>query len=500
LCEVFSLFFFLLFVYIRGFYYYNLLGEAIIMEHGIKANLLFPRKKAAVFMTQEEMNAADEYCKPYISFLNAAKTEREAVSAAVALAKKEGFVLWEKSMDIKSGDRVYFDRRGKALVLCTIGKRNLAEGISIIASHIDSPRLDLKMRPLYEDSGLAFFDTHYYGCIKPYQWTGIPLALHGFIVRKDGQEINIQIGEEREDPRFFIADLLPHLGEEQMKKPMRDAVRAENLDILAGLNPAPGKSNTGAVKLNILRLLHEQYGITEKDLVSAEISAVPAFSASELGLDRSMIGAYGQDDKACVYSALSAFLSVKEPEYTACLVLADKEETGSLGISGMQSDFFPGFINELVEAGGESANLQEVFSNSFCLSADVNTCWYPLYKEVFDKHGDARIGHGVVLFRCWGQGGKENTNDADANTVAALIKILDENKILWQTGEGGKVDAGSSGTLSRFFAKLDIPSVDLGVPLLSMHSPYEAAAKADIYMAHRAFTAFFNRWKVESGK
>jgi aspartyl aminopeptidase len=463
------------------------------MESSIKDKLLFPRKKAAVFMTQEEMNAADDYCKPYISFLNAAKTEREAVSAAITLVKKEGFVPWEKGMNIKCGDKVFFSRRGKALVLCTIGKRSFAEGISIIASHIDSPRLDLKMQPLYEDSGLAFFDTHYYGNIKPYQWTGLPLALHGFIVREDGQEINIQIGERPEDPRFFIADLLPHLSEEQMKKPVKDAFPAENLDILAGINSAPGESGAGAVKLNILSLLHAQYGVTEKDLVSAEISAVPAFDASELGLDRSMVGAYGQDDKACAYPALTAFLSVKEPEYSACLVLADKEETGSLGISGMQSAFFPGCINELVRAAGESANLHEVFSNSFCISADVNACFYPLYKEAFDEHGDARLGCGVVLFRYWGRGGKENTNDADANTVAELIKILDENKILWQTGEGGKVDAGESGTLSRFFAKLNIPSVDLGVPLLSMHSPYEAAAKTDVYMAHRAFAAFFNR-------
>jgi aspartyl aminopeptidase len=463
------------------------------MNSDIKDKLLFPRKDASVFMTPEQIKAADEYCKAYISFLNAAKTEREAVSAAVALAEKEGFIPWKKGMKIKSGDKVYLSRRGKAVVFCTIGKKSFAEGISIAAAHIDSPRLDLKMQPLYEDSGLAFFDTHYYGGIKPYQWTGIPLALHGFIVRADGQELNIQIGEKLDDPRFFIADLLPHLGEEQMKKPVKDAVPAENLDILAGLNSAPGESGAGAVKLNILRLLYGKYGITEKDFVSAEISAVPAFPASEMGLDRSMIGAYGQDDKVCAYPALTALLSVREPEYTACLVLADKEETGSLGISGMQSAFFPNFISELIEAAGESGNGREVFAHSFCLSADVNTCWYPLYKEVFDEHGDAQLNHGVVLFRYWGRGGKENTNDADARTAAALIKILDENQILWQTGEGGKVDAGSSGTLSRFFTNLNIPSIDLGVPLLSMHSPFEAAAKADIYMAHRTLAAFFKR-------
>jgi len=462
------------------------------MDSNLKDKLLFPRKDASVFLTRDELKNADEYCKSYVSFLNAAKTERKAVSAAIALAEKEGFIFWKKGMKIKSGDKVYFSRRGKAAVFCTIGKKSFSHGISIAASHIDSPRLDLKMQPLYEDSSMAFFDTHYYGDIKPYQWTGIPLALHGFVVRADGQEINIQIGEEPCDPRFFIADLLPHLGEEQMKKPMKDAVPAENLDVLAGLNSAPGESGEGAVKLNILRILYEKYGITEKDFVSAEISAVPAFPAGDIGLDRSMVGGYGQDDKVCAYPALTAFLSVSEPEYTSCLVLADKEETGSLGISGMQSAFFPCFINELVEAAGESVT-GEVFSNSFCISADVNTCRYPFYKEIFDEHGDARLNHGVILFRYWGRRGKENTNDADAQITASLIKILEEANVLWQTGEGGKVDAGSSGTLSRFFTNLDIPSIDLGVPLLSMHSPFEAAAKADIYMAHRAFTAFFKR-------
>ncbi|MDR0495933.1 MAG: aminopeptidase [Treponema sp.] len=463
------------------------------MDAGLKDKLLFSRKNASAVLPPEEIKAADEYCKPYIAFLNAAKTEREAVKAALAMAEKEGFVPWERGMSIKSGDKVYLSCRGKALILCTIGKKSVARGISIAASHVDSPRLDLKMRPLYEDSGMAFFDTRYYGGIKPYQWTGIPLALHGFAVRGDGREIDIQIGEEPDAPRFFIADLLPHLGEEQMKKAAKDAVPAESLDLLAGLSPVPGESGAGAVKLNILRLLYEQYGITEKDLVSAEICAVPAFPASELGLDRSMVGAYGQDDKACAYPALTAFLSVKEPEYASCLILADKEETGSHGISGMRSAFFTGFFKELVGASGESGKVPQVFSNSLCLSADVNTCWYPLYKEAFDEHGDARLNHGVALYRYWGEKGKENTNDADAQTAAALIKILDEAGILWQTGEGGKVDAGCSGTVSRFFANLNIPTIDIGVPLLSMHSPFEAAAKADIYMAHRAFTAFFNR-------
>jgi len=311
------------------------------MDTNLKNKLLFPRKNASAVMTGEELKAADEYCKPYIAFLNAAKTERETISAAVAMAEKEGFVPWTQGMKVKSGDKVYFSRRGKALILCTIGKRRFADGISIVASHIDSPRLDLKIRPLYEDSGMAFFDTHYYGGIKPYQWTGIPLALHGFIVCEDGRELAIQIGEGPEDPRFFIADLLPHLGEAQMKKTARDAVPAENLDILAGLHCASGEQGEGAIKLNILRLLYEKYGITEKDLTAAEISAVPAFPASELGLDRSMVGAYGQDDKVCAYPALTAFLSVKEPEYTACLFLPTRKKPVPMELAVCSRVFFP---------------------------------------------------------------------------------------------------------------------------------------------------------------
>ena len=385
-------------------------------------------------MTAEEIKAARDFCGPYITFLNASKTERETVREAVSMAEKEGYVPWKKGMKLKSGDKIFLSNRGKALILCTIGKKNFDEGISIIAAHIDSPRLDLKTLPLYEESGMAFLDTHYYGSVKPYQWTGIPLALHGFIVREDGRELNIQIGGNESDPRFFIADLLPHLGENQKHKPMKYAVPAESLDILAGLDHdeegddccSENSRNSNSIKLNILKLLNEQYDITEKDFVSAEISAVPAFPATDLGFDRSMVGAYGQDDKVCVYPALTAFLSVKEPQYTTCLVLADKEETGSHGISGMRSSFFSSFINDLIQASDNSGasniplSCNDVFSNSICVSADVNTCFYPLHKEFHDEQGDAKLNHGVALFRYWGEKGKENTNDADARTTASL--------------------------------------------------------------------------------
>jgi aspartyl aminopeptidase len=445
----------------------------------------------------EEIAEAGVYCRGYMDFLDSAKNEREAVSAAIAMAEKNGFIPWETGTGFGKGGKVFTTRFGKAIVLAVKGRRPLADGFSIIGAHIDSPRLDLKMKPLYEDNGLAFFDTHYYGGIKNYQWTGIPLALHGYIVRKDGQGISVSIGEDSRDPVFFIADLLPHLAKRQMEKPGKDLVEAENLDLLAGLYPYQAGKSAGAVKLNILRLLHAQYGVTEEDLISAELQALPAFKARDLGLDRSMIGAYGHDDKVCAYPALTSFFSLTEPEYSACVVLADKEETGSWGISGMRSEFFKSFIAELTEAegkdNGKTCNVNSVLANSFCLSADVNTAFNPLYSEVFDPHGEAVIGGGVVVFRYWGRGGKENTNDANAETVAALRKILDEGGIRWQTGEGGRVDAEDSGTLSKFFAGFNIPTIDLGVPLLSMHSPFEAAAKTDVLEAHRAFTAFFNR-------
>jgi aspartyl aminopeptidase len=459
------------------------------MDKKLKAALLFPRPNASETMDQAGIEAADAYCRTYIDFLNAAKTEREAVAEAIALAERQGFVPWEKAGSLRPGGKVYFNQKGKSLVLCVMGKKPLEEGISILGAHIDSPRLDLKMRPVYEKAGAAYFDTHYYGGIKAYQWTGIPLALHGYAVQKDGRGVGIRIGEDDTDPVFFIADLLPHLAGRQMERKGRELVRTEDLDVLAGLWAAPGESGEGAVKLNILRLLYEKYGLTEGDLISAELSVVPALKARDLGLDRSMVGAYGQDDKVCAYPALTALFSLVDPAYTALAVLADKEETGSLGQTGMTSDYFKGFLEDL--AGGEK--LRRILPRSLCVSADVNTAWYPLYAEALDEYGEARMNHGVILYRYWGSGGKVNTNDAQAETVAALRKILDEAGVLWQTGEGGRVDGGSSGTLSRFFAALDIPTIDLGVPLLSMHSPYEAASKADIYMTHRALAAFFAR-------
>jgi aspartyl aminopeptidase len=462
------------------------------MDEALKNTLLCRAQNASQIMDDDETAAADRYCRSYMDFLDAAKTGRETVRRALSLAEQAGFVPWTDRRAVEPGDKLFLNQRGKALILFVAGKKPLREGLSIAVSHVDSPRLDLKMRPLYEEAGAAFFDTHYYGGIKTYQWTGIPLALHGCVIRSDGKEIDVCIGEDASDPVLFIADLLPHLAKKQMRRRGSDLVRAEDLDLIAGLRSCPGESGAGAVKLNILRLLHEKYGVTEADLVSAELSAVPAFPARDLGLDRSMVGGYGQDDKVCVYTSLSALLSLSEvPEHSICVVLADKEETGSDGMSGMRSRFFENFIDSIAEASGEKG--RDALHNSLCVSADVNAAYCHLYADVADPRGDARLDHGVVLFRYWGRGGKDHTNDAEAETTAALRKILDSAGVLWQTGEGGRVDAEDSGTLSRYLANLDIPTIDLGVSLLSMHSPLEAASKADIYMAHRAFTAFFSR-------
>jgi aspartyl aminopeptidase len=431
-----------------------------------------------------------------MEFLDAAKTEREAVKASIALAKKQGFVPLENTKSpLKPGERIYVNHRGKALILFVRGRRPLNEGISIAAAHLDSPRLDLKMQPLYESGGLAFFDTHYYGMIKPYQWTGIPLALHGTLVCKDGRTVELRIGEDPADPVFLIADLLPHLSKKQMEGSARDLVRADDLDLLAGTlreNPEDSAGAEGDIKRNLLRILGEKYGIGEADLVSAELSALPAFKTRELGLDRSMIAAYGQDDKVCAYPALTSLFSPEQSEYSSCVILSDKEETGSMGATGMRSPYFSNFIEDLGEREGIPA--RKILPHSFCISADVNTAWHPLYSEVLDPQGkEARLGRGVILFRYWGTAGKENTNEASAETTAALRRILDEAGILWQTGEGGRVGCEESGTLAHYLAEFDIPSIDLGVPILSMHSPCEAAAKSDVYMMHRALRAFFNR-------
>ncbi len=453
----------------------------------LREKLCYKPQHAATVLSDDELTAADAYCEEYKRFLDEAKTEREATLAAIALAEKHGFVPFEPGMPLAPGDKVYCNNRGKALLLAVIGTRPITDGVTIAAAHIDSPRLDLKPNPLYEDSELAYFDTHYYGGIKKYQWTAIPMALHGVVVRRDGTAVTVNIGEADSDPVFCVTDLLPHLGGEQMKRPATEVVKGEDLNLLIGSRPFRGDKGSEAVKLNILHILSEKYGITEADFLSAELEIVPAFKARDIGLDRSMIGAYGHDDRVCAYPAMTSLLSCGTPGYTAVTILADKEEIGSVGSTGMQAAFLRYFIDDLAAAFGAKGH--HVLSRSICLSADVNAALDPIYPDVLVRSNAAKLNYGVCITKYTGARGKSSTNDASAEYLGQIRAILDEAGVPWQIGEMGKVDAGGGGTVAMYIANLDVDTVDLGVPVLSMHAPYEVVAKIDVYAAHQAFLA-----------
>ena len=457
----------------------------------LKEELFYTSREASRTLDDKQIEEADRYCEEYVRFLDAAKTEREAVDYAVARAEKEGFVPFDRTKPLKAGDKVYYNNRGKALMLAVIGTRPITDGVSIAAAHIDSPRLDLKPNPLYEDGDLAYFDTHYYGGIKKYQWTTLPLALHGVVAKKDGSIVTVRIGEDPGDPVFCVTDLLPHLATEQMKRTAAEAIKGEDLNILIGSRAFRDDKGSELVKLNILRILNEKYGIVEKDFFSAELEAVPAFGARDVGFDRSLIGAYGHDDRVCAYPALTALLGAKAPAYTAVTILADKEEIGSEGATGMQSAFLKYFIADLAAAFG--AEGRHVLSNSVCLSADVNAAFDPIYPDVFEKKNAAMINRGVVLTKYTGSRGKSGTSDASAELMSHIRRLMDGSDVLWQIGELGKVDAGGGGTVAMYIANLNVDTVDLGVPVLSMHAPFEVVSKLDVYMAHRAFTALLTR-------
>lgn len=457
----------------------------------LREQLCYQTKNAYRVLSDEELEAVEAYAVGYKHYLTAAKTEREAVIESVRLAEENGFVPFDASQPLKAGDRVYAVNRGKALILAVIGEKPIEAGVSIAAAHIDSPRLDLKPNPLYEDHELAYFDTHYYGGIKKYQWTAMPMALHGVVVRRDGTPVTVSIGEAPDEPVFCVTDLLPHLGANQMKKSAAEVIDGENLNVLIGSRPFREDEGSDAVKLNILQMLSEKYGIVESDFLSAELEVVPAFSARDLGLDRSMIGAYGHDDRVCAYPALTALFALKTPAYTALTVLADKEETGSQGNTGMQSAFLRYFVEDLAAAFGKEG--RHVFSRSLCLSADVNVGFDPLYPEVVEARNCAALNHGVVLTKYTGARGKSDTNDASAELMGFFRRIMEENDVLWQIGELGRVDVGGGGTVAKYIADLNVDTVDLGVPVLSMHAPFEVIAKPDVYMAHKAFYALLSR-------
>jgi len=455
----------------------------------IKEKLLFERKHTAKLWGEKDIAEAFAFCEEYKAFLDKSKTEREASAEAVRIAEKAGFKAFDPSKKYKANDKVYCANRGKSLILAVIGKDGVKNGANIIAAHIDSPRIDLKQNPLYEDSELAFFKTHYYGGIKKYQWTAIPLALHGVIVKNDGSVVNVSIGEDDGDPVFCVTDLLPHLSEAQYKRSANELIKGEELNILIGSLPFKQGKDSDSVKLGIMKILSDKYGVTERDFTSAELEAVPAFKARDIGFDRSLIGAYGQDDRVCAYASLAAITSVKNPAKTAVCVLADKEEIGSYGNTGLGSQCLEYFLNDLADL--DNIPVRRVLSASKCLSADVCAGFDPTFPDVFEKNNAAYMNSGAVISKFFGSKGKAGTNDANAEYAAEIRGLFDKNGVIWQTAELGKVDAGGAGTVALFVAKLGADTIDLGVPVLSMHAPLELTAKLDVFMAYKGYTAFF---------
>ncbi len=454
----------------------------------LQEELLIQTKNSGLAMTDEQIAKAFAFCNGYIHFMDNAKTEREIVRLAISMLEAKGFTEFDPEKTYQPGDKVYQNNRGKSLIAATIGKKPLAEGVHLVASHIDSPRLDLKQRPLYEESQLAFLKTHYYGGIKKYQWTALPLALHGTVARKDGSLVDISIGQRPDEPVFTVTDLLPHLAASQMKKTLADAVKGEELDIVVGSLPFRDDKASELVKLNIAKIIFETYGIKEDDFLSAELCVVPAFPCRDVGLDRSLLGAYGHDDRVCAYTSLMAALEVTDPQYTSVTILADKEEVGSDGNTGLNSRFLEYFILDL--ANMQNTPVHRVLSNSRCFSADVNVAYDPKYKEVSEKRNTCYLNYGVAVTKYTGSRGKAGTSDASAEFMAWVRRLLDKDKVQWQTGELGKVDEGGGGTVAKYIAALNIDVIDIGVPVLSMHAPFEVVAKTDIYNTYLAFCAF----------
>lgn len=472
-------------------YLTNILKGAFPMTKQEREALLYQPKHGRDRLTKEDEAAMLTYCEDYKAFLDRSKTERECVVSAVELAEKAGFRELTAGMALKAGDKVYSVNRGKSILLAVIGKKPLSEGANIGAAHTDAPRLDFKPNPLYEDAELAYIKTHHYGGIRKYQWVTVPLELHGKIVRADGSEVYVKIGADPEDPQFVINDLLPHLGREQGKKPLNEAIPSESLNILIGSWPEPDDDGSDRVKLAIMRILHEKYGIVEEDFISAELEAVPAANARDLGFDRSLIGAYGHDDRVCAYAELAAILQLDVPEKSAVCIFADKEEIGSEGVSGMQSEAFEHFMKTL--CGMQSVELTDCFANSFCISADVTAAYDPNFSEVYERRNAAYVNYGVGLCKYTGSGGKGGASDASAEVVGRIRRLFNGNGVMWQMAELGKTDAGGGGTVAKYMAKRNIDTLDAGVPVLSMHAPYETVAKLDCYMTYKGMKVFFEQ-------
>lgn len=455
----------------------------------LKKELFFKNENSFVKMSESETEAAYDFCEEYKRFLDEAKTEREAAAKAIELAKANGFSEFRAGTFYTAGDKIWYNNRNKSVILAVIGKKELSEGVRIAAAHIDSPRLDLKQNPLYEKDGLAMLKTRYYGGIKKYQWTTVPLSLHGVVIKKNGESVNVKIGEDESDPVFVVTDLLPHLAQEQMSSSLREGIKGEKLNILVGSRPFDDSDESDNIKLNIMNILHEKYGIIEADFQSAELEAVPAFGAKDVGLDRSMIGSYGHDDRVCAYPALMAILDTEAPEYTCITVLTDKEETGSDGNTGLHSSYLKYFIADLASAAG--IDPWTVLSASECLSADVNSAFDPNYADAYEKNNSSYVNRGVCISKYTGSRGKSGTSDAGAEYVGKIRAILYNANVCWQTGELGRVDLGGGGTVAKFIAALNVNVIDIGVPVLSMHAPFEVVGKADVFAAYKAFSEFF---------
>lgn len=461
----------------------------------LKEKLFYKSKQGFEALDDEKIKNAYDFCEGYKKYLDVGKTEREAAAETVKMLESSGFIPYDFEGKYNPGEGVYIISQGKYVLAARIGEKTADNGLNIIAAHIDSPRIDLKQRPLYEDNNLAFFKTHYYGGIKKYQWLTIPLALHGVIVKSNGETVIVKIGEDEADPVFCITDLLPHLAKDQYTKNLGDAFTGEGLNILIGSRPFKGDKTdktdeklTEKIKLNILNMLNKKYGVTETDFISAELCLVPAVKAKDVGFDRSIVGAYGQDDRVCAYPPVMALIECKKTDKTAVVVLADKEEIGSEGNTSMQSHIFRHFIESLAENQGVCKI--KAFANSKCLSADVNAAFDPNYPDVYETKNTAFLNNGVVLTKYTGSRGKGGSSDASAEFVGYVRKIFDDNNILWQTAELGKVDQGGGGTVAAYIANLNINVVDLGVGILSMHAPFELASKIDIYMMYEACKAF----------
>lgn len=458
-------------------------------------SLTYKTKCVYEYITDEQKAEMFKLCDEYKVFLDEGKTERECVEAAERMAIANGFVDIDTKQTLSAGDKVYKINRGKNIMLTVIGSDDISGGINLVGAHIDSPRLDLKQNPLYQSNDMVLFKTHYYGGIKKYQWPSIPLAIHGVVFTSKGEKVKINIGEKESDPVFCITDLLPHLAKDQMTKKMIDAIEGEALNVLIGGMGIYSDDVKEAVKFNILKLLNDRYGITERDFISAEIEVVPAFKAKDVGLDASFVGAYGQDDRVCAFTSLKSIFDIKSPKKTAVCLLVDKEEIGSTGNTGMLSRFFDMSVAEIIfklTGGCDMLKFNKVISNSMCMSSDVGAAVDPNYESVSEKQNSAFAGRGMILMKYTGARGKSESSDANAEFLYKICKILDDNNIIWQTGELGKVDQGGGGTIAQYVANLNIDVIDCGVPVLSMHAPFEVTAKGDVYMAYKSYVAFYN--------